>query len=219
MLQHVYERAGESHATQVIIATDDERIEAAAQSFGAEVCMTSPAHRSGTERLAEVAAKLGWVDSQIVVNLQGDEPLMPGVLIDECAALLDDERADVATLASAIGEPVDFADPNIVKVVTDDSEFALYFSRAPIPFSRGAETELLAMQTARQHHGIYAYRSGTLRAIVASEPAPLEQCERLEQLRAMSLGLRIKVGLPTRRPGPGVDTEEDLQRAEKLLRS
>ncbi len=217
MLQHVYERGRESKAGHVIIATDDARIEKAATAFGAQVCMTSAHHQSGTDRLAEVAEQLGWADSQVVVNLQGDEPMMPAALIDQCAALLDDERVDVATLASPLADRADLENPNIVKVVTDDSDFALYFSRAAIPFSRAPETDSLAMLTARQHHGIYAYRTNTLRTIVAAKPAALERCERLEQLRAMSLGLRIKVGTPTSRPGPGIDTEEDLQKAEQLM--
>jgi len=166
-----------------------------------------------------VATQLGWSDDQLVVNLQGDEPMMPASLIDQCAALLDDKRADVATLASPLLEVADLANPNIVKVITDDSDFALYFSRAAIPFSRAPETDSLALRVARQHHGIYAYRVSTLRAIVAAEPAALEKCERLEQLRAMSLGLRIKVGMPATRPGPGIDTEEDLREAERLMRA
>lgn len=217
MLQHVYERGCESNATQVIIATDDERIEIAARKFGAQVCMTSTAHQSGTDRLAEVAQQLDWPDDQLVVNLQGDEPMMPAELIDQCAALLDDEQADIATLASPLANEADLRNPNIVKVLADTNDFALYFSRAAIPFSRATDTDALAALTARQHHGIYAYRTRILKTIVAAEPAALEKCERLEQLRAMSLGLRIKLATPCVRPGPGIDTEEDLQRAEKLM--
>ena len=218
MLQHVYERALESEAGQVIVATDDERIETAAKAFGANVCMTGDHHRSGTDRLAEVAEKMGWADDHVIVNLQGDEPMMPAELINQCAALLDDPQADVATLASPLASPADLLNPNIVKVICDDNGFALYFSRASIPFSRAPETDSLAAETSRHHHGIYAYRAGILRRIVAAAPTGIEKCERLEQLRAMSLGLRIKVGQPTLRPGPGIDTEQDLEEAARLMR-
>jgi len=217
MLQHVYERGQESEAGQVIIATDDERIENAASAFGADVCMTGDHHQSGTDRLAEVAEKLGWSDDQVIVNLQGDEPMMPAELINQCAALLDDQSADVATLASPIASAGDLNNPNIVKVVSDDDGFALYFSRASIPYSRAPGTDALAVETARHHHGIYAYRTGVLRQIVAAQPSAIEKCERLEQLRAMSLGLRIKVGRPKHRPGPGIDTELDLEEVIKLM--
>ncbi len=217
LLQHVYERGLESDAGQVIIATDDQRIEEAATAFGAIVCMTGIHHQSGTDRLAEVAAIHEWPDDQVVVNLQGDEPLMPAGLINQCAGLLTDERADIATLASPMLQAADMDNPNIVKVVTDDDGFALYFSRAAIPYSRSPETDPLASQTARHHHGIYAYRTKTLRTIVAAEPSAIEKCEQLEQLRAMSLGLKIKVATPATRPGPGIDTEEDLEKAERQM--
>ena len=217
MLQHVYERGLESKAGLVIIATDDERIEKAAKAFGAKVCMTGAHHQSGTDRLAEVADINEWVDQQVVVNLQGDEPLMPPGLINQCAGLLDDDRADIATLASSLEQTADMDNPNIVKVVTDNDGFALYFSRASIPYSRTPETDSLASQTARHHHGIYAYRTKTLRQIVTAEPSTIEKCEQLEQLRAMSLGLKIKVAMPATRPGPGIDTEEDLRKAEQLM--
>jgi 3-deoxy-manno-octulosonate cytidylyltransferase (CMP-KDO synthetase) len=219
MLQHVFERARESNAAEIVIATDDERIAAAAADFSADVCMTSANHLSGTDRLAEVCTIRGWSDEQIVVNLQGDEPLMPASLINQCAAVLDDDNADLATLASPLLSAADYSDPNVVKVVTDDNGFALYFSRAAIPYSRTNDTDDLAVATALHHHGIYAYRHRTLATLVAAQPTPLEQCEKLEQLRAMSLGMRIKVATPTSRPGPGIDTEADLQAAEMLMRS
>jgi 3-deoxy-manno-octulosonate cytidylyltransferase (CMP-KDO synthetase) len=143
--------------------------------------------------------------------------MMPAVLINQCAALLDDPDADMATLASPIAIASDMKNPNIVKVVTDNDDFALYFSRASIPFSRSSDTDTLAIETARHHHGIYAYRIGVLRKIVSAVPSAIEKCERLEQLRAMSLGMRVKVGQPDRRPGPGIDTEEDLEEAARLL--
>lgn len=217
MLQHVYERATESTASDVVIATDDERIAAAANSFSAKCCMTSRAHMSGTDRLAEVAREFGWTDDSIIVNLQGDEPLMPPQLIDQCAALLDDDRADVATLASPIQSREDFENPNVVKAVVDDDGFALYFSRAMIPYSRSPANNNLARKTALHHHGIYAYRNSVLQAIVAAAQSPLEITEQLEQLRALSLGLKIKIGIPSVRPGPGVDTEEDLESAERQM--
>ncbi|MGI9203964.1 MAG: 3-deoxy-manno-octulosonate cytidylyltransferase [Woeseiaceae bacterium] len=219
MLQHVCERGIESAAAEVVIATDDERIRAAAESFSAKCCMTSKEHRSGTDRLAEVARELGWAKDKIVVNLQGDEPLLPSQLIDQCAALLDDERADVATLASPIQSQRDFENPNIVKTVVDDHGFALYFSRAAIPYSRSTVNDDLARNSALHHHGIYAYRNAVLQTIVSAAQSPLEISEQLEQLRALSLGLKIKVGIPSVRPGPGVDTEEDLVEAERLIGS
>lgn len=219
MLRHVYERGSESSAASVIIATDDERIELAAKDFGAECCMTSAAHQSGTDRLAEVARIYGWPDEMIIVNLQGDEPLLPPALIDQCAALLDDNRADIATLASPLLSQQDFENPNVVKTVTDNEGFALYFSRAAIPYSRSAEDQDTARDCALHHHGIYAYRNAVLQNIVAADQSPLEIAERLEQLRPMSLGMKIKVGVPAERPGPGVDTEEDLRAAERILSS
>jgi len=219
MLQHVWQRATESEAREVVIATDDERIQSAAEDFGATVCMTSDTHGSGTERLAEVADIFAWGDEQVVVNLQGDEPLMPPGLIRECAELLNDTSADLSTLASPLLSLNDFHDPNIVKVVLDDNGFALYFSRAAIPYSRGDGNDDDAAQSALHHHGIYGYRCSVLRRLVNAAPSALEQSEKLEQLRALSLGLKIKVGRPTQRPGPGVDTEADLASVNDLLRN
>jgi len=217
MLQHVYERGRESEAVDVVVATDDERIADAAEGFGATVCMTGEHHLSGTERIAEVADVLDWDDNRIVVNLQGDEPSMPAALINECAALLDDATADIATLASPLKDDTDFDNPNVVKVIRDTKGHAIYFSRTAIPFAREAENRELAVSSALHHHGIYAYRCGVLREMVAAEPSDLEVCEQLEQLRALSLGMTIVVGVPSVRPGTGVDTEEDLQRAVREL--
>ena len=215
MLQHVYERGSESAATDVVVATDDDRIADVAAAFGATVCMTGNQHRSGTERIAEVADLLDWKDERIVVNLQGDEPAMPATLIDQCAALLDDASADIATLASPLLHDEDFDNPNIVKVIRDVHEHAIYFSRAAIPYAREADNRELSVASALHHHGIYAYRCGVLRRFVAAEPSDLEVCEQLEQLRALSLGMTIAVGVPAVRPGIGIDTEEDLRRAER----
>ena len=215
VLQHVYERGSESAAAEVVVATDDDRIADVAAAFGAVVCMTGNQHQSGTERIAEVADLLDWDDDQVVVNLQGDEPAMPAALIDQCAALLDDASADIATLASPLLSGEDFEDPNVVKVIRDVHGHAIYFSRAPIPYAREAENKTRAVASALHHHGIYAYRCGVLRRFVAAEPSDLEVCEQLEQLRALSLGMSIAVGVPAVRPGTGIDTEEDLRRAER----
>jgi 3-deoxy-manno-octulosonate cytidylyltransferase (CMP-KDO synthetase) len=202
MIQHVHERAKESSARQVVVATDDQRIADACEAFAATVCMTGDQHRSGSERIAEVCDVMDWSDNTIVVNLQGDEPTMPAELIDQCAALLDDAEADIGTLASSIASAEDFANPNVVKTVLDDKGNALYFSRSPIPY----EDFSLSLH----HHGIYAYRAGILRRLVAAPASELELSERLEQLRALTLGMKIRVAIPSTRPGVGVDTEEDL---------
>ena len=217
MIEHVYRRACESDASQVVIATDDERIAAVAAQFGARVCMTGNQHRSGTERIAEVADLLEWRDETVVVDLQGDEPAMPPELIDQCATLLDESSADLATLASPIQSDEDFGNPNVVKVVRDNDGLALYFSRATIPYPRDTARRAEARAAALHHHGIYAYRCGVLRRLVSSDPSPLELVEHLEQLRALSLGMTIRVGVPAVRPGAGVDTEQDLLAAAREL--
>ena len=217
MLQHVWERGTESGASEVIIATDDERIADAAESFGATVCMTGDQHRSGTERIAEVADLLDWPDERVVVNLQGDEPGMPASLLDQCAALLDDTAVDIATLASPFLAQEDFENPNCVKVICDVRGHAIYFSRAAIPYPRDTGSKERAAGAALHHHGIYAYRCGVLRELVAAAPSDLEVCEQLEQLRALSLGMTIAVGVPPVRPGTGIDTPEDLERAQREM--
>ena len=217
MIQHAYERGIESGASEVIIATDDERIAEVSEAFGATVCMTREDHQSGSERIAEVADILDWDDTKVVVNLQGDEPTMPAALINQCAALLRDESADIGTLASPFSSAEDFQNPNCVKVVRDMQGHALYFSRASIPYARDPEKRATAQDNALHHHGIYAYRCGVLRRFVNASPSPLEVCEQLEQLRALSLGLTIAVDIPTLRPGIGVDTPDDLLRAEQEL--
>ena len=217
MIQHVYERGLESRASEVVIATDNDLIREVSEAFGATVCMTRVDHQSGTERIAEVAELLDWDDSQIVVNLQGDEPSMPAALVNECALLLDDASADIATLASSFHSREDFESPNCVKVIRDFNQHAIYFSRAAIPYARDANHKEISMESALHHHGIYAYRCGVLRKLVAAEPAPLEVSEQLEQLRALSLGMTIAVGEPSARPGIGVDTADDLGRAAAEL--
>ena len=217
MLQHVHQRAMESAAADVVIATDDERIADVAEGFGARVCMTGDQHRSGTERIAEVCDLMDWGDDKIVVNLQGDEPTMPATLIDQCAALLGNSDADIATLASPIASQQDFENPNVVKVVVADNGNAIYFSRTAIPYARVTDRHEEARSAALHHHGIYAYRCGVLRQLVAAEPSDLEVCEQLEQLRALTLGMTIRVAVPAQRPGAGVDTEDDLEAAAREL--
>jgi len=218
MLQHVFERAQRSGAASVIIATDDPRIEQAARDFGASVCMTSTEHTSGTERLGEVVVRMGWRDDEIVVNVQGDEPLLPPGLINQVAGdLAGHADAVVATLAHALADPEESRDPNVVKVVRDRNGYALYFSRAAIPFRR--DPDAAGHDGFLRHIGLYAYRAGFLRDYGTLEPAPIEQIEKLEQLRVLWHGLRIHVDLAAELPGHGVDTEADLLLVEKLLAS
>lgn len=223
MVEHVHRRACESGAQQVVIATDDARIESAAQAFGAEVVMTSPEHPSGTDRLAEVVERMGWPDDAVVVNLQGDEPLMPPALLQQVAGnLAAHPDAAIATLCTPITDAQEFFDPNVVKLVRDAAGFALYFSRAPIPWARDAfaasRERLPAESPCRRHLGLYAYRASFLRAYRQLAPAPLEAVEMLEQLRALWHGYRIQVADALMQPGPGVDVETDAQRVEALLR-
>lgn len=224
MLQHVYERACESEAVRVIIATDDERIAHVAQNFGAEVCMTSDDHPSGTDRLQEVVHKLGFYADDIVVNVQGDEPLIPPRIINQVAHnLMALPMAGIATLSEPI-ETVDaLVNPNVVKVVTDHQGMALYFSRAPIPWPRDGFMSEVGRSTMpegfswQRHIGLYAYRVKLLNDFVRWLPAPLEQTECLEQLRALWNGVGIHVDAADETPPAGVDTPEDLERIRQLL--
>jgi 3-deoxy-manno-octulosonate cytidylyltransferase (CMP-KDO synthetase) len=221
MLQHVHERARASGAQEIVIATDDKRIAAAAAGFGADVCMTSATHNSGTERLTEVAATRRWGDDVIVVNLQGDEPLMPPVLIDQVAIDLHTHQpAAITTLAYPLKTSENETDPHIVKVVMDRAGYALYFSRAPIPWHRDPAATGLGVPGGNpmlHHIGLYAYRARFLRDYRQLQPSPLEIFEKLEQLRALWHGLKIHVGLAEAVPAPGVDTEEDLARVDRLI--
>ncbi|MAD91455.1 MAG: 3-deoxy-manno-octulosonate cytidylyltransferase [Gammaproteobacteria bacterium] len=217
MIQHVYECGLESGAKEIIIATESKLIAENAESFGAKVCMTSENHKSGMERITEVANLLNWDDAQIVVNLQGDEPLMPKSAIKECANLLIEKEADISTLASPFLSRNDFEDPNCVKVICNQYNNAIYFSRSPIPNEDFLEKKDFSMKVALHHHGIYAYRCGVLRQLIATNPPLIEKCEKLEQLRALSLGMKIAVCTPTERPGIGIDTIEDLQKVSKLI--
>ena len=215
MIQRVWIQAQKSNAGRVVIATDDDRIFRTAQSFGAEVCMTSSSHPSGTDRLQQVASELGLADEHIVVNVQGDEPLIPPEVIDQVAANLAGTRAaSIATLCEPIGGAEQLLDPNAVKVVSDAQGLALYFSRAAIPWPRehplSADGSLPDSHCWFRHIGIYAYRVQFLHQYVSWEPAPLEKVEQLEQLRAMYHGVRIHVEQACSPVPAGVDTQQDL---------
>jgi 3-deoxy-manno-octulosonate cytidylyltransferase (CMP-KDO synthetase) len=217
MIQWVYERARAAHRVDdVLVATDDAKIADAVRGFGGRVALTSPEHRSGTDRIAEVVR--GTTEAQrakAIVNLQGDEPLLePGYIDRAVAPLLEDDRVEMSTLSTPIVDPEDAADPNKVKVVTDRDGFALYFSRAPIPWWRDGRPG--AGPVAAKHVGMYVYRPATLLRLAALAPTPLERAESLEQLRALEHGIRIKV-VAVERDSVGIDTPEDLRRAEAML--
>lgn len=216
LIQHVHERALEAGASSVTIATDDDRIRVVAEGFGARVVMTAPHHASGTERLAEAIAVLNLGENETVVNLQGDEPFMPPALIRQVADTLSARKeAVVATACHRLSDVREFHDPNVVKVVCDAQGYALYFSRAPIPWPRDDVKTVPA--TALRHIGLYAYRAGFVARYVAWPPCALEEIERLEQLRVLWHGERIAVCVASEAPPLGVDTPEDLERARRLL--
>ncbi|MFP5464941.1 MAG: 3-deoxy-manno-octulosonate cytidylyltransferase [Gammaproteobacteria bacterium] len=222
LLQWVHERALASGAARVAVATDDARIETAARAFGAEVVMTSPEHRSGTDRIADAARQLGLPDEALVVNVQGDEPLMPPPLIRQVAGnLAAHPAADMATLSQRILTLSDLASPHVVKVVCDREGYALYFSRALIPQPRDGMPEAEHLADAvpgwQRHIGIYAYRVGFLRAFVHWPPAALESTEMLEQLRALWNGASIHVAEACAPAPVGVDTPDDLARLRERV--
>ncbi|MDE0178578.1 MAG: 3-deoxy-manno-octulosonate cytidylyltransferase [Gammaproteobacteria bacterium] len=220
MIVRVVEQAMRSKATGVVVATDDSRVVDALRGSGAEAMLTRGDHRSGSDRVMEVVDAKGWPDDGIVVNVQGDEPLIPPVVIDQVAALIDDE-CEVATLSEPIAEPGDVFDPNIVKVVTDQHGRALYFSRAPIPWHRdtfGGRLPPRIGSAWRRHIGIYAYSAGALRAFVSYPPSRLEELEALEQLRLMDHGHAIAVAEAEAPVPGGVDTPADADRVRDVLR-
>ena len=221
LILHACDSAKRSGAARVIVATDDVRVQQACAQGGIEVQMTAASHVSGTDRIAEVAQRLGWDDEELVVNLQGDEPMMPPGNIEQTARLLE-TGADMSTLCTPIHDLAEFMNPNVVKVVADGQGRALYFSRAPIPWNRDGAASVLGSQQQHQgalrHIGIYGYRVGALKRLSATPPCELEQLEKLEQLRALWLGMHIALDVAREVPGPSVDTPEDLNRVAGLLK-
>ena len=224
MVVRVAERAMRSAAARVVVATDNAGVQAACESHGIHVCMTREDHPTGTDRLAEAAAILGLADDEIVVNVQGDEPLLNPALMNRMAALLA-ERTDaaIATACHPISDPAEAFAPNVVKVVLDAGGYAMYFSRATIPWARDAfavsRDALPEGMPIYRHYGLYAYRTSFLRAYPSLAPAPVERLEALEQLRALWHGYRIVVDVTHGTPAPGIDTPEDLARVQALYES
>ncbi|MCL5049294.1 3-deoxy-manno-octulosonate cytidylyltransferase [Aliidiomarina maris] len=226
MIQHVYERALQSGAAEVVVATDDKRVMDAVKAFGGNAMLTSTEHRSGTERLAEVIDLLALADDEVVVNVQGDEPQIPPQIIRQVAENLASQRnAPMATLAVPITSADEVFNPNAVKVVLDGNGYALYFSRAPIPYDReqfmtlqpSEAGQLAISQGYLRHIGIYAYRAGFIHRYAEWDASPIEQLESLEQLRVLWYGERIHVAQAIAEPAAGVDTPADLERVRKAL--
>lgn len=221
MIQHVWEKAQQAGANRVIIATDHLEIEAVAKGFGAEVCLTSDKHNSGTERLAEVVEKMAMADDEIIVNVQGDEPLIPPEIVAQVAENLDRHQVNMATLGVKLTTKEELFNPNVVKTLTDKDGMALYFSRAPIPFARDhfaeCDDDFVQSRNYIRHIGIYAYRAGFIKQYVAWQATDLEQLESLEQLRALWYGEKIHLAIAKKAPQVGVDTAEDLERVRKIL--
>ncbi|EWH12267.1 3-deoxy-manno-octulosonate cytidylyltransferase [Catenovulum agarivorans DS-2] len=224
MLQRVYKQCKKTQASKIVIATDDERILQTAQSFGAECVMTSSEHDSGTARIGEVIQQIGLKDSDVVVNVQGDEPFIPPTIIDQVAnnmALYTE--ADMATLAVPIEDKEELFNPNAVKVVMDKNGYALYFSRATIPYDRSRfvtpDDSNDIVRHYYRHIGIYAYRAEFVRQYLNWDPSPLEDIESLEQLRVLWHGEKIHVGVATETPPAGIDTPEDLARALEYIKN
>lgn len=223
MVVRVAQRAAQSQAAQVVVAADSPEIVQACQNHGIRALLTQVDHPSGSDRLAEASALLGLGPNELVVNVQGDEPLINPLLIDQVAHLLVQRpMASMSTAAHEIQDVAEFINPNVVKVVVDQAQLALYFSRAPIPwwrdgFAHGIQT--LPKPAPLRHIGIYAYRVGFLQSFPSLPPAPIETGEALEQLRALWHGHKIAVHITPEAPGPGVDTPEDLERVRALLKA
>jgi 3-deoxy-manno-octulosonate cytidylyltransferase (CMP-KDO synthetase) len=221
LIEHVYRRACCSSAQKTVIATDDQQILEVAREFGAHVVMTSKEHQSGSDRIAECADQLGWGDEQLIVNLQGDEPLMPASCLDQVAGLLDgDPAADVASLYWPLDSSEEITNPNVVKVVTGKNGQALYFSRSVVPFPGNWDNLEAALQSGinwQRHVGLYAYRAGALRAFTAMQATPLESTEKLEQLRFLESGRKIRMAQACQFIPAGVDTGHDLERVRKVI--
>lgn len=220
MICHVLDRARESGSEHIVVATDDERIQEAVHEQGGRAILTSEGHESGSDRLAEVADFLELSDEAVVINLQGDEPTMPPVLLNQVAQLLRDHpEAGMATLMVPIIDRTEFHNPDAVKVVANHQGQALYFSRSPIPHHRdehigtGGDIDMFGFR----HLGIYAYRAGFLRRFVATPSPEIERFEKLEQLRALAMGAQIAIAVAEQTPTSGVDTEHDLERIRALL--
>jgi len=217
MLQHVYEVAKKSNAKSIVIATDDQRIFDVASAFCDKVLMTSDQHQSGTDRLAEVCQIMNWAEDEVVVNLQGDEPLTPPELLQQVAENIHHyQDASIATLTTPVHQQDEITDSNIVKVVADINGYALYFSRAVIPFQRDLH-ENCDSDLYQRHLGIYAYRVAFLNAYSQMSQCELETVEKLEQLRAMYHGYKIHTQQAIMLPGPGIDTPDDLKKIHSLL--
>lgn len=220
MVVHVLERARESGAARIIVATDHDEVAKAVQAAGGEVCMTRADHQSGTERLAEVVEKCGFSDDTVIVNVQGDEPMIPPAIIRQVAENLAARDVGMATLAAPIHSAEEAFNPNAVKVVLDAEGYALYFSRATIPWDRDrfAVSRDTIGDTLLRHLGIYGYRAGFIRRYVNWQASPLENIEMLEQLRVLWYGEKIHVAVAAEIPGTGVDTPEDLERVRAEMR-
>ena len=220
MVERVHQQALQSGASRIVVATDDDRVAAVVNQFGGEVCMTRTDHNSGTERLAEVVAKLQLAADTVVVNVQGDEPFIPPLIIRQVAQnLAAQQKAQMATLAVPLHSASEIANPNIVKVVADKDNYALYFSRSVIPFDRDGVFQAELAQHYRRHIGIYAYRAGFIQRYVAWPVSALEQIESLEQLRVLWQGEAIHVDTALETPAVGVDTAADLEQARQYAAS
>jgi 3-deoxy-manno-octulosonate cytidylyltransferase (CMP-KDO synthetase) len=220
LIQWVWQRAVDSGAASVLVATDDERIRAAALKFGADCVMTSPDHVSGTDRIAETVRAKGFAAEDIVVNLQGDEPMMPADLVAKVAQSLHDVAgSEISTAVAPVQSLREFLDPNCVKALRARDGRALYFSRAPVPWPRDsiAAERPVSFDGAWRHIGIYAYRVHSLLRLAAWAPTPLETTEKLEQLRALEHGMHIHLVTLSESPPAGIDTPEDLERARSQL--
>ncbi len=213
IIEHVYKNACDSEAESVLIATDDERIADAASKFNAQVCMTSMDHMSGTDRITEAVEQQGWPDNDVIVNLQGDEPQMPAANIKQVAQLLlNNPNAAIGTLCHRIHTIQEYDDPNVVKVTKNSKCRALYFSRSSLPYIRNVDVKVLKENNVFRHVGIYSYRINYLKQFIKMPASPLEQIEKLEQLRALENGDEIVVDECTQYPGIGVDTMDDYHR-------
>jgi 3-deoxy-manno-octulosonate cytidylyltransferase (CMP-KDO synthetase) len=222
MVIHVVERALQSGAEEVVVATDHQEIQQVVQSYGYQALMTASSHPSGTDRIAEVARTQQWVDDTIVVNVQGDEPLIEPAIIRQLAQnLAQHSAAQMATVCHVLDDKASFLNPNIVKVVLDAHGYALYFSRAPIPYPRDAfaqEQELASNMPIYRHIGVYAYKVSFLHSYTQLPPAPIEALESLEQLRVLWHGYKISVAISEHAPGTGVDTAADLESVRRILK-